>query len=113
MSVEKIQWPFGVADVIEPATLTGAIAVTIENRFSILKTGLLTGNATLNLTIDPQVEKGAQLLVLSKTTATETMTPGTGMTGPVYAGVAGKTKAQLWVYDGTTFKPTAVAFQID
>lgn len=111
--MEKIQWPFGEADIIEPATLTGAIAVTIENRLTVVKTGLLTGNGTLNLTIDPQVAKGALLQVLSKTTGTETMTPGTGMTGPAYAGVAGKTKSQWWVYDGVTFKPTAVAFQID
>jgi len=110
---EKIVWPEGEADKISPAAVSGAIAVTIENQFTIIETTTLTGNATLNLTIDAQIRKGALLKVLSKTNATESLTPGTGMTGPAYAGVAGKTKSQSWYYDGSTFKPDGVAFQID
>ena len=41
------------------------------------------------------------------------LTMGTGLTGPVVAGVISKKKCAHYKYDGTTFKMVALAAQID
>ena len=112
---EQIKAPFGAVDT---AVLTVAAAqpVTITDQMTIID-GVtviaLTNNRTINLTIDASVKPGARIFMKTKTTATETTIAGTGMTFVTYAGVAGKTKTSEYVYDGTTFKPTATPVQID
>jgi hypothetical protein len=107
-----VAWPFGNVDLQQPV-FAATLAVTITDHFTILDPGILTGAMTCNLTIDKNVRAGALLFLEITTTATETFTPGTGFTAPAFAGVSGKTKCQMLVYDGVTFKPSSVAFQID
>src|SRR5690349_17231842 len=106
------RWPFAKADLQTPA-YAATRAVTIADTKTYLNPAILTGNMTINLTIDSEVQVGAELICQIKTTGTEVTTFGTGFTAPTVTGVAGKNKVCQFVYDGTTFKPVAVAFQID
>jgi hypothetical protein len=110
---EKIMWPLGEADLSTPA-YAATIAVTISNMLTILKLAILTGNATLDLTIDSQVRKGAIVVIEVPATANaQNLTLGAGIDGPVIVGVAGKTNAQSFVYDGTKFVPMGSYAQVD
>jgi hypothetical protein len=110
----KIKNPFGQANVVA-LTATGAQAITIEDELTIVdgQTVIATGNRTLNLTISSEIKAGASIFLKSRTTATETTVPGTGMTAPTITGVAGKIFCAKYIYDGITFKPVAAAVQID
>lgn len=112
MEVEKINWPFGAADHQKPA-YAAVLALTIKNQRTIIEPAILTGNLTLDLTIDSQVQKGAIIDLIIKTTATEAVTLGAGIDGPNIVGVAGKTKTQSFFYDGVSFKPVGASVQID
>ena len=107
-----VSFPFGAAEVLQPA-YAATLAVTVTDLFTILDPGTLTGNMTINLTLATGIRAGAKLFVELTATATEVTTFGTGFTAPTVTGAAGKTKCQLFVYDGTNFKPVAVAYQID
>lgn len=108
------KWPFGAATLVEMSAM-GDQAVDIYNNLTIVDgaTVVATGARTLNLAISPDIEPGARLIVKTKTTATETLTPGEGISGTVTTGVAGKTKVAEYVYDGVTFIQAATAVQID
>ncbi len=110
---DLIKWPIGAADVQAPA-YAATIAVTIRNQNTQLNFAQLTGDATLNLTIDAEVTKGAiiQMLVPASTNGFD-LTLGTGIDGPDIVGVATKNKSQGFQYDGTSFKPMGAAVQID
>lgn len=107
-----IKWPFGQADLQQPA-YAATLAVTIKSNLTILDPAILTGAMTINLTIDSEVQKGAFLICEITTTATEVTTFGIGFTSPTLTGVAGKTKVMGFIYDGTSFKPWAAGYQID
>ena len=111
----KIKSPFGAVPIIA-LTATGAQAVTVENGGKTLIDGVTvsaTGSRTINLSIDAEMEVGAEIVVQVKTDGTETTTFGTGITGPVITGVAGKTKNQVFVYNGSAFVATGASVQID
>lgn len=109
----EINAPFGVAGTITIAA-TGTTAATIINQVTYVSSlTTLTGNGTLDLTVDSQVKAGAMLHLKVKTTATETFTLGTAIDGPTVTGVAGKTWTQSFYYDGTTFLPCGAKIQID
>lgn len=108
-----INAPFGgVQDITIAAT--GATAVTISNA-QTLNTAIptLTGNATLTVTADSGLKSGAILSLVIKTTATETFTFAGDIIAPVVTGVAGKTWAQSFVYNGTAFYPCGAKIQVD
>lgn len=109
-----IKYPFGEADVLA-LSATGAQALEINNGLTIIDgvTTEATGNRTLNLTINDELKAGAELIVKSKTFGTETTIFGTGITSATITGVAGKTKTQGFVYDGSVFLPVGTAQQID
>jgi hypothetical protein len=107
-----IAFPFGNADLQQPA-YAATLAVTITDLFTILDPAILTGNMTINLTLDQGIRAGAIIFAEITTTATEVVTFGTGFTSPTLTGVAGKTKCMMFVYDGTSFKPMAAGYQID
>lgn len=107
-----VSFPFGHADLQQPA-YAATLAVTINEIFTIIDPAILTGAMTINLTLGVEPRVGALIMVQLTATATEVTTFGTGFTAPTVTGVAGKTKCQLFVYDGTSFKPVAVAYQID
>ena len=105
--------PYGAIGTITIAA-TGTSAVTITNyETTVDALTTLTGNATLDITVDSQVKAGAKLYLKVKTTATETFTFGTGIDAPTVTGVAGKTWCQGFWYDGTTFLPMGAKIQID
>lgn len=109
-----VKWPFGDASVVQ-LSATGAQALSIQNDMTIVDgvTNVATGNRTLNLTVSPDVKAGAIILVKSKTTGTETTVPGTIMSGPTVVGVAGKTMAVTYIYDGAKFTAAGASVQLD
>jgi hypothetical protein len=111
-ATQEISYPFGPADLQQPA-YAATLAVTIDNQVTILDPAILTGNMTINLTLDQGIRAGALLLCELTATATEVTTFGTGFTSPTLTGVAGKTKVMGFIYDGTSFKPWAAGYQID
>ena len=109
-----VKHPFGEATVVQLAA-TGTDNVDIQNDLTLLdgQTVQATGARTVNLNIAPNLKVGARLVIFHKTNATETLTPGTGMKGKAITGVAGKTFAAEYFYNGTEFIQLATAFQID
>lgn len=109
-----VKWPFGAATVLALAA-TGTNALEIYNSLTIVDgvTVAATGNRTLDLTIDSGVDVGARLLVKTKSAATQTLIPGTGMAGETITGVADKTQVVEYVYDGTKFVQSGKFIQID
>jgi hypothetical protein len=110
----KVRFPFAAAKV-EALSATGAQAIAVVDTLTIIDGVSVeaTGNRTINLTIDSEVIVGALLLVKSKTNGTETTIFGTGITAPTITGVAGKTKDQLFIYDGSAFVAAGAEIQID
>jgi hypothetical protein len=110
----NVKWPFGLADLFA-LSATGAQAITIANDLTIIDgvSTIATGNRTINLTIPSDLTPGARIIVKSKTTGTETTIFGTGCIAATVTGVAGKTKTQELVFDGTNFIGSSTAVQID
>jgi len=106
--MSKVNFPFGNADV-QTKSYAAAIAITAENTKTIVNIGQLTGGLALTVVPDPELKKGAELLVKlqSDGTARDT-TLGSGFTGVTVAGVINKTKYATFIYDGSTFVNTAV-----
>lgn len=109
-----IKWPFGPATTVA-LTATGAQAIAIANDLTIVDgvTVEATGHRTLNLTVDPSVNKGARLFLKNKTNGVENTVFGTAMQGTTFAGGAGKTKTVECIYDGTNFVEAGTPVQID
>ncbi len=114
---DKIMWPDGGPDVKAPA-FAAVQAVTIENRKTLLKLAL-TGNCTLNLTVDPEIARsgsaGAELQIeVSSDGTARSLTFGTAMLAPVIAGAINKTFTQAFELgsDGI-FRPQGAAVQIN
>lgn len=111
--IGKAKWPAGKADHLTPA-YAASIDVTVNNSLTVLEPAVLTGDATLNLTVSDETEVGALLqLKVRATTNGFDLTPGTKMVGPAIVGVAGKTKTQLYFFDGTNYVASGAAVQID
>lgn len=111
----SIRSPFGGIATDQALTATGAQAVTIDNQFTIIDgvTVEATGSRTIDLTVDSEVTKGAEIFVKSKTNGTETTVFGTSITAPTITGVAGKTFTQKFTYNGAAFLPDGLSVQID
>jgi hypothetical protein len=102
----KIKYPFGPADNLLVG-YAAAIAATIENNETVLTIGQMTGGATLNLTIDSEMVRGANLTVKVSADGTgRVLTFGTGMTGNAYTVTANKSATLTFKYDGSTFVNT-------
>jgi hypothetical protein len=107
-------WPWGYAD--EPTALAYAATqpYTVTNNMTILNFATLTGNTTLNLTINPDLRDGAVLFLSIPATANgDNLALGSGIVGPAIVGVAGKIKNQTFILVGGIFTPMADPFQID
>ncbi len=114
MDKEIIKFPFGPASV-KQLTADGAQAIAVVNTLTIVDgvTTEATGNRTINLTLDDEIETGSRLVFKLKTNDTETTAFGTNITGATITGVAGKTKTVEAVYDGSGFVVVGTAGQID
>ena len=109
-----IKYPFGAA-AVEALSATGLQAITINDALTLIDgvTTEASGNRTINLTIGDEVKVGAKVVVMTKSAAAQTETMGTGITGPVRTGVAGKTIVAEYVYNGTAFLGAGAEVQID
>lgn len=106
-------WPFGRPDRQSPV-YAATIAATITNGMTIIDPAILTGNATLNLTINSDLRDGAILQLKVKATSnSQNVTLGTGFLGAAIVGVAGKTQAQAFVLIDGVFIPMGAPTQID
>ena len=107
-----IKKPFGAAQDVTIA-VTGATAVTINKGAVNTVIPTLTGNATLTVTAHADLEVGTALNLVVKTAASETFTFAGDIVAPVVTGSAGKTWAQGFVYNGTSFYPSGAKIQVD
>jgi hypothetical protein len=91
-----------------------SISIPIERVITIVDLGTLAADATLNLVIGDDIPVGALLTIKAKSDGTaRTITLGTGLQGSAIAGVASKTKAASFIYDGEKFVAMAAAIQLD
>jgi len=84
------------------------LAVTVKQRDSFLQPAQLTGNMTINLTIDSQVTPGARLYLKVEADSTErTVTLGTGFDADAsdITVALSTVVCKTFVYDGTAYVP--------
>lgn len=105
-------WPFGEATKETPA-YAAAVEVTLKNRMTIIEPSQLSGNMTLTLTKSAEQRVGDMVVLKIATAGTQTLTLAGDVVAPNFSGVAGKTKVQKLIFDGTNFVAESVAFQID
>ena len=102
---EEVLFPVG--EVLTP-DYAATLAVDIAQIETFLQPAELEGDATINITIDEQVTKGAKLhLKLDADASARTVTLGTGFADtPVSIAVsASKVAYMSFVYDGAAFLP--------
>lgn len=98
---------------IKTLTPAATMPVTIKRQFTVVNMGNLTAAATLNATIEADVELGARMVIKAASDGTaRDVTLGTGFNGPTFAGTISTKKALHLVYDGTSFVPTGAAVVI-
>lgn len=95
-----VKWPFGSASV-EPLAASGDTTIEVVNTLTIAdgRSVVATGDRTINVTIDPELEIGSRLVVMHKPSATENLTPGEGLKGDVITSEA----VVEFIYDGVSF----------
>jgi hypothetical protein len=107
-------WPQGAAAVVSlNAGATNNITVGNNKMNYVLSIPTLTTNTTLSVTATSSIKAGTILMVIVKTTATETTTFAGAIIAPVVTGVAGKTWSQSFIYNGGSFYPTGAKIQVD
>jgi len=111
---DQIKYPLGKAETIT-ATAAATVAVSINNQKTKLKfSAALAADMTLNLTVGGNVEEGAELTIVALSDGTaRDITLGTGMSGPVFAGVISKTRVTKYEYWGGAFSPVSAALTLD
>lgn len=105
--------PFGAIATASISADASDDAITINAYETYITTATLTGNATLDLTVNSELPAGAKIHIKCTTNGSETFTFGTKIEGPVVTGSAGKTWCQSFVYNGTNFYPMGAKIQID
>lgn len=97
-----LNFPFGPAKVITP-TYAANITIPVDNTCLIAKP-TLTGNATIDLTIESELPAGSRLIVIAAASgANRTITPGVGMVGVAKTITSGTSARLEFVYDGISF----------
>lgn len=98
---QRIKYPFGEATVINDLQDLDTLApAAIWNNLTIIKVPALGQNATLNLTLDSELEDGALLKIDMNQGATgRNLTLGTGFVGSGITGVANDKDTIEAVYD--------------
>jgi hypothetical protein len=109
ITTEKNEVLFPFHEKKTPA-YAATLAVTVKQRDTFLQPGALTGNVTINLTIDAQVTPGAKLYVKVKESANSadrTVTLGTGFDEDAsdITVVKNTIVYKTFVYDGVSFVP--------
>jgi hypothetical protein len=105
----EVQFPFHEKQT--PA-YAATLAVTVKQRETFVQPAALTGNMTINLTIDSQVTTGAKLYLKLKESAgsaNRTVTLGDGFdtdASDVTVNLS-TTVFKTFIYDGTAFVPAS------
>lgn len=95
---------FPAPETLSPA-YAATIPVTINRMFSVVDFAALTGNATVNLTINKNVSKGAMIVAkMTASGADRVLTPGTGFSGAAITIPSAATINVLYVFDGIEFR---------
>ena len=103
MQLNEVLFPF--SEKLEPA-YAPTLAVAVKQKDTFLQPAALTGNLTINATIDAQVTPGAMIHLKVSAAAERTVTLGTGFANAANIVVgAGTTSTKSYVYDGTAFMP--------
>lgn len=98
---------FPIADKQEPA-YAATVAADIKQMKTFIQPAELTGNLTLNLTIDEQVSPGAMLFVkLDADGTNRTFAPGTGFDDSCadVTVTANTVVNKTYIFDGVAFLP--------
>lgn len=112
-TTKVINYPFGAAQSFTSA-VSGTVAVTVSNQVAYMSAvPTLTANTTLSLTAASSLKAGAVVLVAVKTTSTEVVTYAGSLKSLADTGVAGKTFAKAFMYNGTYFYPMGSKQRID
>lgn len=103
MQTSYIRYPFGKADS-QSLAYAAAIAAPINNNETLLNIAQMTGAATLNLTVNAEMDLCANLTVKVSVDGTNrVLTPGTGMTGAAQTLTANKSYSLTYKFDGSNF----------
>ena len=101
---ETVEVLFPITETQTP-DYAATIAVTVKEMGTLLNVAALTGSPTINLTIDEQVSKGAEIVMqLTASGADRTVTLGTGLSGSAIVVPSGTIVQALFKYDGTNFR---------
>ncbi|MDR0206680.1 MAG: hypothetical protein LBI45_05430 [Bacteroidales bacterium] len=115
-SNQMIEVPFPAPPVIALAVIdSGKTKIKVKSPFTFIELGTTAIATEIEIEVGENVQPGAMITVQAKGTATEQVSfKDNGVVkAPAFANVAGKTKVQTLVYNGSAFVPTGVAFQID
>ena len=85
------------------------VAVDVEEFYTFLTLGTLTGNLTLNLTVADHVSAGALLYVKTLTDDNRVITWGTDIDGAAFTTDSVKYELNTFIYNGTAFQKVAAA----
>lgn len=80
------------------------VAVPVTQMNTIVEVGALTGDTTINVTVDTEVTKNAEMMLkLTASGGARTVTLGTGLSGAAIVVPSGATVYALLKFDGTNF----------
>jgi hypothetical protein len=110
---QTYKWPAANSTAIVLANNGVTTFTAINNCSHVAAITTLTANATFSVVASSQLKAGAKIVLAIKTTSTETTTFAGAIVAPVVTGVAGKTWAQTFIYNGTNFYPCGAKIQVD
>jgi len=100
---KKIEVLFPSVDTQTP-DYAATIDLVVNQMNTVVEVGALTGNPTINVAVDAEVTKNAEMLVkLTASGAARTVTLGAGFSGSDIVVPSGATVYALLKYDGTNF----------
>ena len=98
----SIKFPFGLATILA-LPYAAVLNPTIDNTRTIASCSL-TGDASVNLTPDPEIMPGSEVICRFTADGTNrTVTPGANHTGPAIAVNANKIVLVTFIWDGSKF----------
>jgi hypothetical protein len=108
-----ISYPAGASSALT-VSAGSVTALTVSNQMNhVASIPTLTVSTTITITLGTGLKAGATMLLMAKTTATETTTFAGAIVAPAIVGVAGKTWSQAFIYNGTNFYPCGAKIQVD
>jgi len=91
------------------ADYAATVAAEVGEFYTYLTLDTMTGNLTLNVTVNSWVTEGALLYVETIANDQRTVTWGTGLDAPVFTTDSVKHELTTFIYNGTAFKKVATA----